>query len=140
MISVKPFPLLLCGLLFWCGVMASGIASSQVAGRRYGPTTPGGYYVRVAPSAITLAHSQRARLTVSVEDSRGEPMEDVFVSFAPSEGTVTTDSSRARGGVVAATFIPATGGDSPRRAFIVTTVEDLDITVFIDIVPAVFGR
>jgi hypothetical protein len=41
---------------------------------------------------------------------------------------------------VTATFIPATGSDNPRRAFIVVTVEDLDITVFIDIVPAVFGR
>ena len=96
--------------------------------------------MRVAPSAITMAHSQRARLTVSVEDARGEPAEDIFVGFAPSEGTVITDSSRTRGGTVTATFIPATGSDNPRRAFIVVTVEDLDITVFIDIVPAVFGR
>jgi hypothetical protein len=67
-------------------------------------------------------------------------VEDVLVTFAPSEGTVTTSSSQTRGGIVVGTFAAAPGSDSPRTAFLVAAVEDVEVTVFIDIVPAVFGR
>ncbi len=37
-------------------------------------------------------------------------------------------------------FEVSPGSDQPRTATIVVSVENIDITVFIDIVPAVFGR
>jgi hypothetical protein len=37
-------------------------------------------------------------------------------------------------------YTVTTGSDNPRSAFVVVTVEDVEVTVFIDIVPAVFGR
>jgi hypothetical protein len=80
------------------------------------------------------------QLTVAVDDAAGQPVDDVLVTFAPSEGTVTTGSSQTRGGTVVGTFRAAPGSDSPRTAFVVVTVEDVEVTVFIDIVPAVFGR
>ena len=108
--------------------------------RTYGPTTPGGYYIRVTPLQLTMFHNQRPRLTVRVEDAAGHPVDDVPVRFVPSEGTVTPARPRTHGGVVTVTFTAATGSDSPRTASIQVTVEDVAVTVFIDIVPAVFGR
>ncbi len=147
MISAKPLPLFVAGILVGLGWLAGSIAlsasqghGSQIAGHRYGPTTPGGYYVRVDPRAVTMAHTQRPQLTVAVENAAGQPLEDVLVTFTPSEGTFTTSSSRTRGGTVVGTFIAAPGSDSPRTAFLVAAVEDVEVTVFIDIVPAVFGR
>ncbi len=116
----------------------AGILSG--AKRRYGPTKPGGYYVRLDPSVITMAHSQRAQVTVAVEDATGQPVDDVFVHFSPSEGRMVTGSSRTRGGRVSGAYTAPTGSDSPRTAFVIVTVEDVEVTVFIDIVPAVYGR
>lgn len=118
----------------------SSSAGRVTGGRLYGPTTPSGYYVRLAPSAITMSHTQRPQLTVAVEDATGQPVDDILVSFMPSEGSVTTGTSRTRGGVVTGLFAAAVGSDHPRTAFVIITVEDLDVTVFINIVPAVFGR
>jgi hypothetical protein len=139
--------LLLAVLLLWLGGAASWLVLTDSRGglisgleRRYGPTTPSGYYVRLEPSGITMAHTQRPRVTVTVEDAAGQPVEGVQVRFTASEGNVTTDTSHTRNGVVTGTFAAATGSDSPRTAFVIVTVEDVDITVFIDIVPAVFGR
>jgi len=87
-----------------------------------------------------MAHTQRPQLTVAVENAAGQPVEDVLVTFTPSEGTFTTSSGRTRGGTVVGTFAAAPGSDSPRTAFLVAAVEDVEVTVFIDIVPAVFGR
>src|SRR2546427_10618673 len=129
------------GWLAWGGF--AGVSQgrdAQTSGHRYGPTTPGGYYVRVEPRAVTMANPQRPQLTVAVENAAGQPLEDVLVTFTPSEGTFTTSSSRTRGGTVVGTFIAAPGSDSPRTAFLVAAVEDVEVTVFIDIVPAVFGR
>jgi hypothetical protein len=122
---------LLCGTCWLAGA---------ATGRRYGPTTPGGHYVRVTPSSLTMAHTQRPSLTVRVEDASGQPTDDVLVRFVPSEGTITTGTSHTRGGTVSGTFTAATGSDSPRTAFVIVAVEDVEVTVFIDIVPAVFGR
>jgi hypothetical protein len=147
MISAKPLPLFVTGMLVCLGWLAWSVAlsvsqgcGSQIAGHRYGPTTPGGYYVRVAPRAVTMAYMQRPQLTVAVENAAGQPVEDVLVTFTPSEGTFTTSSSRTRGGTVVGTFVAASGSDSPRTASLVAAVEDVAVTVFIDIVPAVFGR
>ena len=144
MISGKLLPLLLVGMLGWlAGSVALGASQGPglpVAGRRYGPTTPGGFYVRVAPRAVTMAYIQRPQLIVAVENAAGQPMEDVLVTFTLSEGTFTTGSSRTRGGTVVGTYVAASGSDSPRTAFLVATVEDVEVTIFIDIVPAVFGR
>jgi hypothetical protein len=87
-----------------------------------------------------MSHSQRSQITVRVEDGTGQPVDDVLVSFLPSEGAVTTGPSQTRGGTVTGTFTVATGSDNPRTAFIVVRVENIATTVFIDIVPAVFGR
>ena len=76
----------------------------------------------------------------AVENAAGQPMEDVLVTFTPSEGAFTTSSSRTRGGAVVGTFVAAPGSDNPRTAFLVATVENVEVTIFIDIVPAVFGR
>ena len=109
-------------------------------GRRYGPTAPGEYYVRVEPRALSMAHTQRPQVMVYVESRDGQPQDDVLVSFLPSEGTILTEESRTRGGTVRATFVAGTGSDSPRTASILITVENVDVAVFVDIVPAVFGR
>jgi hypothetical protein len=87
-----------------------------------------------------MAHTQHPQITVAVENAAGQPVDDVLVTFTPSEGTLTTSSSRTRGGTVVGTFTAAEGSDSPRTAYLVVTVEDVNVTIFIDIVPAVFGR
>jgi hypothetical protein len=87
-----------------------------------------------------MTHTQRPQVTVGVEDVAGQPVDDVLVSFVPSEGEFVTETSRTRGGEVTGTFTAATGSDQPRTAFIVVSVENVEATVFIDIVPAVFGR
>jgi len=92
------------------------------------------------PRTVTMVHTQRPQLTVAVENATGQPVEDVLVTFTPSEGTFTTSSSRTRGGTVVGTFVAAASSDSPRTAFLVAAVEDVEVTIFIDIVPAVFGR
>ena len=124
--------------------MASAATRSETppgtAGRRYGPTAPSGHFVRVTPSSLAISHSQRPSFTVTVEDAAGQPTDDVLVRFVPSEGTMTTGTSRTRGGAVTGTFSVATGSDSPRTAFVVVAVEDVEVTVFIDIIPAVMGR
>jgi hypothetical protein len=147
MISAKPLPPFVAGMLVCLGWLAWSAALStsqgrgpQPAGQRYGPTTPGGYYVRVEPRAVTMAHTQRPQISVAIENVAGQPVEDVLVTFTPSEGTFTTSSSRTRGGAVVGTFAAASGSDSPRTAFLVAAVEDVEVTVFIEIVPAVFGR
>jgi hypothetical protein len=147
MISGKALPPLMASMLVCLGWLAWSVAPGasqgrgpQISGHRYGPTTPGGYYVRVEPRAVTMAHTQRPQITVAVENAAGQPVEDVLVTFTPSEGTFTTSSSRTRGGTVAGTFVAASGSDSPRTAFVVAAVEDVEVTVFIDIVPAVYAR
>ena len=109
-------------------------------GRLYGPTSPSGYVVRVSPGTLTTAHSQPAEITVSVENAAGQPVDDVLVQFLPSEGRIDAGSSQTRGGVITGTFRVGTGSDSPRTAFIMVIVENVDITVFVDIVPSVYGR
>src|SRR5262249_32189299 len=131
MILAKPLPPCVAGMLVCLGWLAGSAAlgsnqgwGARFAGHRYGPTTPGGYYVRVEPRAVTMAHNQSPQLTVAVEDAAGQPVEDVLVTFTPSEGTFTTSSSRTRGGTVVGTFVAASGSDSPRTAFLVAAVED----------------
>ncbi|MGE3541631.1 MAG: hypothetical protein AB7N91_29915 [Candidatus Tectimicrobiota bacterium] len=134
---------LLCCLGCWGGQSGSGAAQSRLApesGRKYGPTVPGGYYIRVTPRSVRMSQPQRPQMTVNVEDAHGQPVDDVLVTFAPSEGEVTVGQSRTRGGMVTGTFSAAAGSDSPRTAALVVTVENVEVTVFIDIVPAVFGR
>jgi len=87
-----------------------------------------------------MSQNQNPQVTVAVENTAGQPIDDVLVTFTPSEGTLTTGSSRSRGGTVVGTFSAAPGSDSPRTAFLVVAVEDVEVTVFIDIVPVVFGR
>jgi hypothetical protein len=147
MISAKPLAPFVAMMLICLGWLPWSVARGasqgrgpQLSGHRYGPTTPSGYYVRVEPRAVTMAHTQRPQITVAIENAAGQPVEDVLVTFAPSEGTLTTSSSRTRGGTVVGTFTAAPGSDSPRAAFLVAAVEDVEVTVFIDIVPAVFGR
>ena len=105
MILVKGSRLQIIGLLtclscwmLWLtpGLSRGGLLSSLDRG--YGPTTPGGYTVRVEPYTITMAHSQRSQLSVTVENAAGQPVDDVLVQFRPSEGTVTTGTSHTRGG------------------------------------------
>ncbi len=147
MISDKLLPPLVVSMLVCMGWMAWGAVPSasqgrvlQTAGHRYGPTTSGGYYVRVEPRTVTISHTQRPKITVAVENAAGQPVDDVLVTFTLSEGAFTTDSSRTRGGTVVGTFAAASGSDSPRTAFLVASVEDVEVTIFIDIVPAVVGR
>ncbi len=135
------------GMLVGLGYLACGVVPSTspgrplpAAGHRYGPTAPGGYYVRVEPRALTTSANQNPPITVAVETAAGQPVDDVLVTFTPSEGTLTTGSSRTRGGTVVGTFTAAPGSDSPRTASLVAAVEDVEVTVFIDIVPVVFGR
>jgi len=87
-----------------------------------------------------MSQNQNSQVTVAVENTGGQPIDDVLVTFTPSEGTLTTGSSRTRGGTVVGTFTAAPGSDSPRTAFLVVAVENVEVTVFIDIVPVVFGR
>ncbi len=115
-----------------------GLFSAQA--RRYGPTTPGGYVVQVSPHATTMAHSQRRAIEVYVETPDGKPADGVAIRFRPSEGVVTQDHRETRDGLAAGQFEVSPGSDQPRTATIVVSVENVDITVFIDIVPAVFGR
>ena len=97
--------------------------------------------LRVEPGMMTMRHTERPRLTVAVEDASGQPVDDVRVDFTVSEGVVTPDgSSRTQDGRVTGTFTPAFGGDNPRRAFVVVSAAGHEVTVFIDIVPAVYGR
>lgn len=130
----------LVGLVCWLAPAAGRDGVRSDLGRRYGPTIPNGYFVRVEPSAVTIPNNQQHPLTVTVEDAAGQPVDDVFVSFVPSEGAVTTGTSRTRGGVVTGTYTVATGSDNPRTAFVIVAVENIEMTVFIDIVPVVFGR
>jgi hypothetical protein len=106
----------------------------------YGPTTPSGYVVRVSPLATTMPYSQRRAIEVYVETSDGQPADGVAVRFRPSEGTVAQDHPETRSGRTSGLFTVSPGSDQPRTATIVVSVENLDITVFIDIVPAIFGR
>jgi len=135
------------GMLVSLGHLACGVVPSTSPGRplpatghRYGPTTPGGYYVRVEPRTVTMSQNQNPQVTVAVENTGAQPVDDVLVTFTPSEGTLTTGSSRTRGGTVVGTFAAAPGSDSPRTAFLIVAVENVEVTVFIDIVPVVFGR
>jgi hypothetical protein len=118
----------------------AGFLSS--ASQSYGPTAPNGYMVRIDPQMATLAHSQHQDIQVTVQSAQGEPVEGVEVHFRPSEGTVTTKpgSGKTRDGVVQGTFAAGMGGDQPRTAHVLVRVENVEVTVFIDIVPAVFGR
>jgi hypothetical protein len=147
MISGKFWSPLAVSTIVCLGWLAWGVVPSasqgrvpQISGHRYGPTTPGGYYVRVEPRAVTMYHTQRPQITVAVDNAAGQPVDDVLVTFTPSEGAFTTASSRTRGGTVVGTFTAASGSDSPRTASLVATVEDVEVTIFIDIVPAVVGR
>jgi hypothetical protein len=107
----------------------------------YGQDEGPGYRLRVEPGALTMRHTERPRLVVSVEDDSGQPVDDLKVDFIVSEGVLTPDgSSRTQNGRVTATFTPAFGADNPRRAFVVVAAGGLDVTVFIDIVPAIHGR
>jgi hypothetical protein len=128
------------GLALWLlpALSHAGLFSSQP--RYYGPTTPSGYRVRVEPQAVALSHSQRQRIHVTVENEAGQLMDGVAVRFRASEGSVATDTHETRGGTVTGAFAAATGSDQPRTVFVVVTVENVEVTVFIDIVPAVFGR
>lgn len=87
-----------------------------------------------------MPYSQRAQFTVTVTNAAGVAVDDVLVYFLPSEGTVTTETSQTRGGAVTGTFAAAPGNDSPRTVFIVVIVEDIQVTVFVAIVPTIFGR
>ena len=87
-----------------------------------------------------MSHNQRARVTVHVEDAAGQPVNDVLVTFTASEGRMVADASHTRDGEITGDFTVATGSDSPRTAFVIVAVEDVKVTVFIDIVPAVYGR
>jgi hypothetical protein len=140
MISGKCLLPCVMGILLGLSQFAWGAGPSVSQGRRYGPTTSGGYYVRVEPRAITMANNQNPRVTVAVENAAGQPVDEVLVTFAPSEGTLTTGSSQTRGGTVVGTFTAAPGSDNPRTAFLVVTVDNVEVTIFIDITPAVFGR
>ena len=91
-------------------------------------------------SSKHTATGRRTKRFRAVENAAGQLVDDVLVTFTPSEGALATGSSRTRGGTVVGTFTAAPGSDSPRTAFLVVTVEDVEVTVFIDIVPVVFGR
>ena len=147
MISAKRLLPCVVGMLVSLGYLACSVVPSTnlgrtlpPAGHRYGPTTPGGYYVRVEPRTVTMSANQNPQITVAVETAAEQPVDEVLVTFTPSEGTLTTGGSRTRGGTVVGTFTAAPGSDSPRTASLVVAVENTEVTVFIDIVPAVFGR
>ena len=119
--------------------LAAGLGCLAIAALAFGEDGSG-YRLRVEPGMLTMRHTERPRLIVAVEDALGRPVDDVQVAFTASEGAVTPDgSSRTRDGRVAGTFTPAFG-DDPRRAFVVVSAAGHEVTVFIDIVPAVHGR
>ena len=121
--------------------LAAGLGCLALASMAYGQDDGAGFRLRVEPGTLTIRHTERPRLLVSVEDASGQPIDDVQVDFTVSEGVLTPDgSSRTRNGQVTATFAPASGADNPRRAFVVVAAGGLDVTVFIDIVPAIHGR
>ncbi len=121
--------------------LAAGLGCLSFATLAHGQEGGRGYRLRVEPGMLTMRHTERPRLTVAVEDASGHPVDDVQIAFTVSEGVVTLDgSSRTRDGRVTGTFTPAFGGDNPRRAFVVVSAAGHEVTVFIDIVPAVYGR
>ena len=121
--------------------LAAGLGCLVFAALAYGQDGGPEYRLRVEPGMMTMRHTERPRLTVAVEDASGQPVDDVRVDFTVSEGVVTPDgSSRTQDGRVTGTFTPAFGGDDPRRAFVVVSAAGHEVTVFIDIVPAVYGR
>lgn len=87
-----------------------------------------------------MAHSQSLAIEVYVETSDGKPADGVAVRFQPSEGIVKQKHPETRNGRTTGQFTVSPGSDQPRTATIVISVENIDITEFIDIVPAVFGR
>ena len=120
---------------------AAGLGCLVFAALAYGQDGDHGYRLRVEPGMMTMRHTERPRLTVAVEDASGQPVDDVQVDFTVSEGALTPDGfSRTQDGRVTGTFTPAFGGDNPRRAFVVVSAAGHEVTVFIDIVPAVYGR
>ena len=120
--------------------LAAGLGCLALAALAYGQDDSS-YRLRVEPGMLTMRHTERPRLTVAVEDALGRPVDDVQVDFTASEGVLTPDgSSRTQDGRVTGTFTPAFGGDNPRRAFVVVSAAGREVTVFIDIVPAVHGR
>lgn len=130
--------LLGCGL--WLAPIPGDAKLFSSQPRHYGPTDPSEYTVRVMPQSITINHSQRQLIQVIVETIDGTPINGVEVQFRPSEGHVTSPTPTTQNGVVTGTFATATGSDQPRTAYVVVTVENVNVTVFIDIVPAVFSR
>ena len=123
----------------WCLAVCLGCLAFVSMAR--GQDGDAGYRLRVEPGTLTMRHTERPRLVVSVEDASGRPVDDVKVDFTVSEGVLTPDGTgRTQDGRVTATFTPAAGADNPRRAFVVVAAAGLDVTVFIDIVPAVHGR
>ena len=134
MISASSSRRILCGLAAGLGIIVFlTLAHSQDGDPDY--------RLRVEPGTLTMRHTERPRLIVSVEDASGRPVDDVKVDFTVSEGVLTPDgTSRTQNGRVTATFTPASGADNPRRAFVVVAAAGVDVTVFIDIVPAIHGR
>ena len=121
--------------------LAAGLGCLAFVALAYGQDGGPGYRLRVEPGMLIMRHTERPRLTVAVEDASGQPVDDVQVDFTVSEGALTPDGSgRTRDGRVSGTFTPGFGGDNPRRAFVVVSAVGHEITVFIDIVPAVYGR
>ena len=121
--------------------LAVGLGCLAFVTLAHGQDGDPGYRLRVEPGTLTMRHTERPRLIVSVEDASGRPVNDVEVDFTVSEGVLTPDGSgRTQNGRVTATFTPAFGADNPRRAFVVVAAGGVDLTVFIDIVPAIHGR
>ena len=121
--------------------LAVGLGCLGFLALAHGQDGAPGYRLRVEPGTLTMRHTERPRLIVSVEDASGRPVDDVKVDFTVSEGVLTSEGSgRTQGGRVTATFTPAVGADNPRRAFVVVAAGGVDVTVFIDIVPAIHGR
>ena len=126
------------GVLFsLSGCAGTGVLSGE---RRYGPSRPSGYYVRLDPGAIHMAHNRPFPVTVTVEDAARQPMNDVSVRFTPSRGQVSTSSDVTRDGSVTGIYTAPAGSDGTYSDVVTVGVEDLEVTVFVDIVPAVFGR
>ena len=123
------------------GCLAAGLGCLAFLTLAHGQDGDEGYRLRVEPGTLTMRHTERPRLIVSVEDAAGRPVDDVKVDFTVSEGVLTPDGTgRTQNGRVTATFTPSVGADNPRRAFVVVAAGGVDVTVFIDIVPAVHGR
>ena len=121
--------------------VAAGLGCLAFLAPVYGQDEGAGYRLRVEPGTLTMRHTERPRLVVSVEDAAGRPVDGVPVDFTVSEGAVQPDGTgRTQNGRLTATFTAAPGGDNPRRAFVVVAAGGRDVTVFIDIVPAVHGR